>query len=241
MKITTPHYCLIGEFGIKPIEFHFYKAALRYWIKVISSDEGNLIKKVYNQIYENIDDKSVSKTWCSQIKNLLYDLKLEELWINQSKKHEKNYKAIVDIRLIEHFREEWINSAKHSQKGLNYLELSRFDCKLKTYLNFTVDDKSVIEMLKIRTGNHSLSVEVDRYCNRKAYEECICKSCDGRRIEDLFHVYCECTKFSELRKQTLDFLKESSKSDFFAKMNCLTKKQMQMMTKFMKVVKETRK
>ena len=35
LKITTPNYCLIGEFGIKPMEYHYHRAALKYWIKIV--------------------------------------------------------------------------------------------------------------------------------------------------------------------------------------------------------------
>ena len=167
LKITTPHYCLVGEFGIKPMEFHFYKAAIRYWMKILTLDSDNLIKKVYDEIYDNMGNPFYSRTWCSRIKDLMYKLRLEELWINQHKIEKNIYKKSIDIRLTEYFREEWINSAKHSRKGLNYLELSRFNCKLKPYLNFIANDKSVEDMLKIRTGNHSLSTEIDRYRNRK--------------------------------------------------------------------------
>ena len=45
LKTTTPNYCLIGEFGIQPLEFHFYKGALRYWLRLLVADNRNLIKK----------------------------------------------------------------------------------------------------------------------------------------------------------------------------------------------------
>ena len=70
---------------------------------------------------------------------------------------------LTNKRLAEYSREQWINSAKHSHKGRNYLELARFEQSPKSYLNFLVNDKSVGYMLKIRTGNHTLSVEIDRY------------------------------------------------------------------------------
>ena len=57
------------------------------------------------------------------------------------------------------------------------------NCEMKNYLNLVVNDQSVSKMLNIRTGNHTLSVEIDRYRNRKTYEECICKSCDEEKIE----------------------------------------------------------
>ena len=65
-------------------------------------------------------------------------------------------------------------------------------------------------MLKIRTGNHSLSIEIDRYKNRKTYEECICKSCKEQEIEDLYHVVVKCNGYEEMRKQKLSFMIDTS-------------------------------
>ena len=130
---------------------------------------------------------------------LLNKLKLNDLWDNQLSANRKFYQATINNRLKNYFREQWIESAKCSNKGLNYLELSLFNCERKPYLNFIMNDRSVNKMLKIRTGNHTLSTEVDRYRNRKTYEECICQACDTNRIEDLYHVFVECPKYSKFR------------------------------------------
>ena len=69
-----------------------------------------------------------------QIKKLLHKLQLQDLWTKQAEANRNVYKILIGTRLDEYFREEWINSAKHSHKGKNYLELARFNCKLKPYL-----------------------------------------------------------------------------------------------------------
>ena len=241
LKVTTPNYCLVGEFGIKPIQFYFYRAALRYWAKIITSDENSLTHKIYKQIYNNITEPLYSKTWVCQIKRLLHKLQLEDLWRNQSEANRKIYKTLVDIRLSAYFREQWIDSAKHSQKGKNYLELARFEPNLKPYLNFIVNNKSISHMLKIRTCNHSLSVEVDRYKNRKTYKECICKSCDLDQIEDLFHVIIKCPKYSASRDELLAYMTDvKEKPDLFAIMNKLTAKEIKRLSDFMAIVEDQR-
>ena len=90
LKRTTPNYCLIGEFGIKPMEFHFLKAALNYWVRLFIADEKNLAKNLYNQIHANITDKRFSKTWCSQIQKVMNDLSLEEIWEKQKHINKSN-------------------------------------------------------------------------------------------------------------------------------------------------------
>ena len=242
LKITTPNYCLVGEFGIKPVEFHFYKAALNYWLKILVSSETNLSKKLYEYIRTHVEETCHINTWCWKIKNLLYELKLEQLWRNQeniNKQNIKNYKWIIKTRLKDHFRELWIKSASHSHKGLEYLELARFDCDIKPYLNFITCDKSVIQMLKLRTGNHTLSVEIDRYQNRKMYNERLCTLCDTQNIQDLYHVIIQCPKFNKSRSKNLISLANHSRPEFYLYLNSLNKKDLNIIVKFMEEVEET--
>ena len=242
LKITTPNYCLIGEFGIQPMEFHFYKAALRYWLRLLATDERNLIKRTYRQIQSNIEEGCYRNTWCYNLKKLLYELKLEDLWTNQSTIDKSNYKRhqiVVNIRLMEHFREVWIKSAKHSHKGLDYLELSMFNSEMKPYLNFIINDKSIIQMLKLRSGNHTLSVETDRYRNRRSYNERICNLCNTQKIQDVFHVIVECPKFEKQRNADLSFLTNYNKTELYCRLNSISRKQLKAITNFMELVEET--
>ena len=137
---------------------------------------------------------------CKQ-KNLLYELKLEKLWGNQDREEKINYYSIIQTRLTEYFREQWIKSAKHSHKGLDYLELTMFNCDMKPHLNFIMEDRSVLSTLKIRTGNHELSIEVDCYRNRKVYNECICNACNTGEVEDIqaYYVLVECPEYANTR------------------------------------------
>ena len=144
-----------------------------------------------------MEDKIYTKTWVWRIKKLMHELKLNDLWDEQYNIERNLILSLSNIRLAEYSREQWINSAKLSHKGRNYLEIAKFKPSLKSYLNFLVNDRSVGYILKIRTGNNTLSVEVDRYKNRKTYEECICKSCNEQEIEDLYHVIVKCKGYLE--------------------------------------------
>ena len=110
------------------------------------------------------------------------------------------------------------------------------------YLNSVpgLNDKSIGHILKLRTGNHTLSVEVDRYQNRKTYDECICNSCDKQEIEDLFHVLVVCPKFSDLRDKTLSFIPNLDRVQFYTKMNKLTIKEVKLISNFMQIVETSR-
>ena len=95
--------------------------------------------------------------------------------------------------------------------------------------------------LKLRTGNHTLSTEVDRYRSRKTYEECICNACDLNQIEDLHHVIVECPKYNEIRKRKVEFVMNCNKMALYSILNNLTPQQIKQITQFMSIVQEERK
>ena len=82
-------------------------------------------------------------------------------------------------------------------------------------------------------------MEIDRYKNRKIYEECICKSCNGQEIEDLHHVIVKCKGYLELRKQKLSFMTDASEIEFYENMNKMTKKELKLIAEFMQSVELT--
>ena len=104
-----------------------------------------------------------------------------------------------------------------------------------------VKDKSIGHMLKIRTCNHTLSVEIDRYQNRKTYDECICKACDLNQVEDLFHVIVACPKYSDLRVKYLPFVNQIiNTADLYTIMNELSVKQIKQLSEFIVNVEDIR-
>ena len=88
---------------------------------MIKADKKCIIRQIYQHIYQNVENRQYVNTWCWQIMKLLQELNLENLWTNQDKENAVNYKFIINTSLKEYFREQWIQSAKHSHKGLNYI------------------------------------------------------------------------------------------------------------------------
>ena len=232
LKLSTPNYCLTGEFGFKPIEFHFYKSALRYWNKIQNMNRESYIYKIFNVINSNLEDKSYKKTWCWRIKELLVKLKLTHL-IEDKNMEKKTFNKTIKIRLNEYFREKWIDSAKCSHKGLRYLELTGFQCDMKTYLQYHSLKLDINLILKFRTGNHDLATEIGRYNNRREYEECVCSYCDDNSIEDIYHFIVMCPKYHLIRKLNIPFFHNISRQDFYALTDMLKPKQLQALTKYL--------
>ena len=74
-----------------------------------------------------------------------------------------------------------------------------------------------------------------------SYEECICEACDTNNIEGLYHVFVECPKYTEHRKNTIEFVLDCEKSEFYYFMNNLSPLRLKQITQFMSFVEENRK
>ena len=240
LKPSTANYCIYGEFGVKSFEYHFYKAAIRFWIRIISSKRQNLTWKFYEHIMSNLHDATCTNTWTHHIKKLLFTLNLQQLWFNQNECDKNSYIRIVNERLHNFFREEWINSAKISHKGLYYIEMCRFDNNLKPYLNMMSDiSEETSIMLKFRTGHHKLMAEIGRYGNRLEYEECYCPFCP-ERIEDIYHFLVECPNYNYLREDIIPEFIDISRAEFYGIFDTNLGSRIKSVAKFIKSVNEER-
>ena len=65
---------------------------------------------------------------------------------------------------------------------------------------YVLDDKEKFLLVKFRTSNHRLPIEVGRWRNIKR-ENRICNLCNGRNLGDEFHYLFECPSLSNERKK----------------------------------------
>jgi len=219
LRITTPNYCIIGEFDVKPMEFHCYKSALNYYLKLKTKTNQSLVTRLFNRINHSIDKKLFHNTWCNRILKLMEKIHLQKL--QNIDIYDKRYKTVVNNRLTEYFRSEWINSAKNSNKGLRYLELCRFQSDMKQYLCLVDEKIKTDNILKLRTGNHTLAAEVGTYQNRSTHDDFTCKLCENDVTEDIYHFVSICSRYNAERRMLIPFLADCTRSDFYEIMNTL--------------------
>lgn len=230
LRITTPNYCIIGEFGIKPIEFYCYQSAMNYYVKLNTNNETHLTTRIFRIINSNLDRKSFRNTWCERINNLFKKTNSQD--IRDIRFNDRNPKMLIHSILIDYFRKDWINSAKGSEKGLQYLELCRFRCDLKLYLTRADDKTRITEILKLRTGNHNLAAETGTYQNRKTFKDCICKHCDSDENEDIFHFIAKCPRYYIERNRLIPFMNNCSRTDFYEVIDDLNAGRIRSLDKF---------
>lgn len=98
--------------------------------------------------------------------------------------------------LVDQFITDWNGKLQASNKGKLYY-LYKQEHKREDYL--TILPKNLyIPLLKFRTANHRLPIEILRY-NNTPYNERICEEC--RTLGDEFHAIMSCKRFTVIRKK----------------------------------------
>lgn len=92
-------------------------------------------------------------------------------------------------KLKDQYLKKWYNYINNSSKRIRYrIFKTTFVCE--KYLN-TLSIKFRNILVKFRTSNHRLPIEVGRWNNLKRHER-ICNLCNNNQIGDEFHYLLEC-------------------------------------------------
>ena len=200
----TPIPAVIGECGMVGVHIDCKLKCLKYWIRLISQPQDNLLRACYNMLFLHCN--AGRKNWASQVKNMLYEFGFGYIWELQ---------AVYDeVRFIDDFRNRLLDCEKQTWRAavtnMPKLELySVFKLELKTemYLLLDMQRKYRVALAKLRVGNHELEIEKGRQCKKKR-EERICRFCH-HGIEDEYHVIFDCNLYNEIREA---YIKDEYKS-----------------------------
>ena len=129
---------LYGELGGVPLILIRKVNMLRYWLKLLRSDDQCLSKQVYNYLkhYANNNIKYHGKHWAFQVKTILNELGLSNLWINQ----ETLNIAIKTIkqRKFDRYKQSWYQNINNSQRLITYCRF-KHSFEIEQYLDFITD------------------------------------------------------------------------------------------------------
>lgn len=140
--------------------------------------------------------------WMCFLKNILDNCGLSNIWcdIESLQFNIKWIKVTVNQRLKDQFLQKWHNDIFESSKGVIYrIYKTNFQCE--HYLTLLPKKLSKI-LVKVRTTNHHLPVEVGRWSNVHRNER-YCNLCNCNKIGDEFHYILECKVLCKIRSQFL--------------------------------------
>ena len=71
VKQTTQNDFIYGELGRTDYQSRRYMSIIKFWLKVVSSQENKLIRHVYKMMLNDIIAHPLKQNWASRVKNLL--------------------------------------------------------------------------------------------------------------------------------------------------------------------------
>ena len=121
-------------------------------------------------------------------------------WYQHNIQHPLATKLKISQTLHDTFLQYWNATINTTPKGRNY-KLFKMNTNFETFL-ISLPRSSSIPMVRFRTANHKLPIEVGRWENI-VYEDRKCNLCDKHDLGDEFHLLLICPYFQNERKDLL--------------------------------------
>lgn len=186
---STPLYMLYGELGRYPLYINIKTRMLQFWNRILSGKQ----EKIVNMMYSYISSIDTNSKWVTFIENILNETG------NSGLIHHDNNINIRGIKctLIDQFTQSWNAKMRESSKGKNY-NIFKDNIKLEDYFK-CLPKKLYINLVKFRTCNHKLPIEVGRWYGTELSDR-KCNLCNTGDIGDAFHYLLKCPSFNDPRK-----------------------------------------
>lgn len=83
VKTSTQNDFIYGELGRTNYYTRRLYIIIKYWFKILASDDRKYIKCVYNMMINDMNEKPNTRNWAALVKNLLSSLGFLHVWMSQ--------------------------------------------------------------------------------------------------------------------------------------------------------------
>ncbi len=203
LKNSTPNCMVYGEVGCYPVSVHIKVRMIVYWLKLCSSGEQKICKKLYNVLLRMHRDESYHSDWLTSIITTLEQNGLGLIWQSQGT-NINHHAAKLDLqhRLQCQFIQDWHTMMEDSSKCTLYRNIKTV-FELEPYL-YRLPKIVWQYIVKFRCCNHKLEIEKGRYIGLERNLR-HCQKCTLDIMGDEYHTFFECNNedIVELRKRFL--------------------------------------
>ena len=138
--------------------------------------------------------------WVKYIQAILQDTGRSDVWLTQTVRNANTFKNSIFRTLLDQNFQKWNTALENSSKGTNY-RLFKCDIRPENYL-LEFPKKIFFPIIRFRTTNHKLPVEIGRWSN-VPLEERTCTKCSRNCLGDEFHYLLECDYFIPERQHLI--------------------------------------
>ena len=201
VKNSTQNDLIYSELGRKPMQVIRYQRIIKFWFKILNSEDTKLIKCIYRQLLQDIQNDPNKTNWASLVQTLLSTLGFHEVWLSQGVGNEQLFLNEFKQRLADSHMQNLHDRISNSPKARFYSMFYSFG--FKSYLEQVTVIKFRTAITKLRLSSHRLAVETGRFNRPVAtpLNERKCTLCNT--LEDEFHFLFECSLYRNLRKTFL--------------------------------------
>ena len=170
VKQTTQNDFIYGELGRTNYQSRRYMSIIKFWLKVVSSQENKLIRHVYKMMLNDIIAHPLKQNWASRVKNLLSRMGFLEVWEAQGVENNELFFSIFKQRVRDVFTQDWHSRLENSTRARCFITFASF--QYKTYLDTLNIAKYRKNLSRLRLSSHRLEVEAGRWAkpNKIPYE-----------------------------------------------------------------------
>ena len=241
VKNRTCNAAVYGELGRYPIYISRYVQIIKYWLKLMDTD--NIILQRVCQDAKHRLNRGF-KEWLHNVQHLLSMHGFSYAFDNPQNLNVKTFPQQFKQRLIDCFQQKWnADLSKNEVLKPVYLYLKQ-NISYEPYLNIVNSYKARVCLTKLRISAHNLNIEWLRYGrDRKPRSERLCYLCNNGDIEDEFHFVLKCSKFQNLRRQFIKkyYYKKPSMFKFVSLLRTTNRKEIMNLGNFLLQAFEERK
>ena len=240
VRQTTATFAVLAEFGRYPLEVFWWQQAIKYYERLVATDEDRLLHSAYT-VQTQLQARSVrvgierrfrqpSDPWlaCLQVDLIAQGIDLVSTGVDPSADVPST--AIYAQRLQQSYLHQHISPQSLQQSTLlrSYLSMHSNlhtlaqDCTAapsqyvaQPYLSRVDDFRSRKGIARFRCSNHVLQIEVGRHSKgeRPPVEARLCTRCDLCTVENEAHFLLDCPAYAAVRarfEQDLQLTPETS-------------------------------
>ncbi len=198
VKTSTSNAGIYGELGRFPLYIQRYTRIVKYWGKLLSTDNC-----ILHAIYQAaVTQANAGKcNWVSRCKALLYSFGFGEIWENQQFINHNAFVTEFKQRVTDCFLQKWREDI-HSNSVMIFYKHIKVNFEYENYLDIVHNTQLRKCLTRIRLGSHGLRIETGRYGrNRIERNQRICTLCDSGEIEDAYHFVIICPFLNHFRSK----------------------------------------
>jgi hypothetical protein len=205
---NSADYMVRFETGRTKIEVELVRRVLRFWDKILRTDNSRLLKQCYLKLLEphNMESAHTKFNWALQLKNLLGSIGCLNVWESQSHEVLGEHAEEIVEKLRTTFRDQDAHRIRQSTFNVNYSDVKSYPEPAQyLLLPASVVKKRIIARFRIFSSKYSkFSVYTAQGTHTfQSDDDAVCTLCNMMEPESPTHFLYRCPLYSPYRDKFL--------------------------------------